>query len=528
MDRLAHAVILSWGWRRRGIAFGAGALSALAMPPFFAFPLLWVTLPTLVWLIDGAVEKAPSGRISRLGPAFSAGWWFGFGYFLAGLWWVGAAFLIETDEFGWLMPLVVLGLPAMLALFWALGAAFAQLLWSEDWRRVFALAAGLGAAEWTRGHVLSGFPWNALGYALTAGEVLMQSAALFGIYALNVIAIVIFAAPATLVATGGGERRHVALPTLAIAALATLGLFGMLRLGQADTATVPATHIRIAQPALTQLQKWDPENKDEVLAEYFRLSSPDAAPLESGTVLVWPESAFPYPLTQHPGTLAAIAELLPDGTSLVTGAYREEFLPSGEPLYYNAIYVIGDDGTILQAYDKIDLVPLGEFVPGGQMLRRLGLRQLADRGFAAGPHRRPLTLPNGATFAPLICYEIIFPGAVLREGPRPDFLLNVTNDGWFGRTTGPHQHFHQARVRSVEEGLPLVRAANTGISAIIDPYGRSLARSRLGEATMIEASLPAAIPPPFYAQWRALLVVLSLAVCMLMSATKILYRASAI
>jgi apolipoprotein N-acyltransferase len=528
MDRLAHAVILSWGWRRRGIAFGAGALSALAMPPFFVFPILWITLPTFVWLIDGAVERAPSGRISRLGPAFSAGWWFGFGYFLAGLWWVGGAFLVEADEFAWLLPLVVLGLPALLALFWGIGAALAQLLWSEDWRRIFALAAGLGGVEWLRGHILSGFPWNAIGYALTAGEVLMQSAALFGIYALGVIAVAIFAAPAAMAPATGEGRRHVALPSLAVVALAALGLYGVLRLGDAGTASIPGLTVRIAQPALSQLQKWEPENKDEVLSQYFRLSSPEGAPLESGTVLVWPESAFPYPLTQDPGTLAAIAELLPEGTALVTGAYREERPPAGASQFYNSIYVIGDDGTIVQAYDKMHLVPLGEYVPGGSMLRRLGLRQLADRGFVAGPHRRALALPQGPSFAPLICYESIFSGALLSEGPRPDFILNVTNDGWFGRTTGPYQHFHQARVRAVEEGLPLVRAANTGISAIIDPYGRIIAHGPLGEATMIETSLPKAILPPFYAQWRGLLVILSLVVCMLMALTKILYRASAV
>ncbi len=528
MDRLAHAVILSWGWRRRAIAFGGGALSALAMPPFFAFPVLWMTLPVLVWLIDGAVDRARSGRISRLAPAFASGWWFGFGYFLAGLWWVGAAFLVEAAEFGWLLPLVVVGLPAVLALFWGLGAALAQLFWSEDWRRVFALAAGLGAAEWLRGYILSGFPWNAIGYALTAGEILMQSAALFGLYALNVVAVAIFAAPAALAPVPEGERRPVMLPSLAAVGLAALGLFGVLRLSEGGATSVPGLTVRIVQPALTQLQKWDEEDKDEVLSEYFRLSSPEAAPLESGTVLVWPESAFPFPLMESPGTLAAIAELLPEGTALITGAYRVERPPNSEIQYYNSIYVIGEDGTALQAYDKVHLVPLGEYVPGGTLLRQTGLRQLADRGFVAGPHRRALTLPNGASFLPLICYEIIFPGAVLGDGPRPDFLLNLTNDGWFGRTTGPYQHFHQARVRSVEEGLPLVRAANTGISAVIDSYGRLVTQARLGETTMIEAAVPAPIPAPFYAQWRAALLVLSLAVCMLMAATKNLYRASAV
>ena len=240
MDRLADAVILSWGWRRRGIAFAAGAVSALAQPPFFAFPLLWITFPVLVWLIDGAVTNARNGRVRRFLPTFAVGWWFGFGYFLAGLWWVGEAFLVEADVFGWLLPVAVIGLPAGLALLWGLGAAAAQLLWSEDWRRIFALAAGLGGAEWVRGHLLTGFPWNSIGYALTAGEVLMQSAALVGIYALNVLAVAIFAAPATL-APAGPRGRGLALPGLALAAVAGLGLYGFVRLAQAESRLVPDT-----------------------------------------------------------------------------------------------------------------------------------------------------------------------------------------------------------------------------------------------------------------------------------------------
>jgi apolipoprotein N-acyltransferase len=167
-------------------------------------------------------------------------------------------------------------------------------------------------------------------------------------------------------------------------------------------------------------------------------------------------------------------------------------------------------------------------MPGGELLDRYRIRQLAPRAFSPGPFRRAITLPFAPPFLPLICYEIIFSGEVVGDGPRPAFMLNLTNDGWFGRTTGPYQHFHQARVRAVEEGLPLVRAANTGISAVIDPYGRNITVSPLGEATMIEARLPASIPLPLYAQWRVLMFLLSLAVCLLAVSTKILYRASAL
>jgi apolipoprotein N-acyltransferase len=523
MERLAHSVMLSWGWKRRGIAFAAGAASALAQPPFFAFPLLWLTFPVLIWLLDGAVAEGRGGRVRRLLPSFAVGWWFGFGYFLAGLWWIGAAFLVEADQFGWLLPVAVLGLPAGLALFWGLGASAARLFWSEDWRRVFALAAGLGGAEWLRGHILTGFPWNAIGYALTGGEVLMQSASLFGVDALNVIAVLIFAAPAVL-ASVDGKRLDLALPTLALASLAGLGLFGLIRLSHAEQGYVPQTTIRIVQPALDQLQKADSGNRDEIIARYVQLSAPPAQPLTTGTVLVWPETAFPFALTEEPAALAAIGDLLPPGVTLVTGAYRLERSGDGSARVFNTLYTIGDDGTVLDAYDKTHLVPFGEYLPGAGLLTRLGLRQLVAGGFVPGPRQRLLDLPSGPSFAPLICYESIFSGAVLPEGSRAGFLLNVTNDGWFGHTFGPYQHFHQARVRSVEEGLPLVRAANTGISAVIDPFGRIVTATRLGEATMVESRLPIAGHPTFYAEWRGAVLILMLGVTLLVSVSAFIRR----
>ena len=491
-------------------------MSALAQAPFFAFPVLWLTFPVFVWLLDGSVATARRGGARRFWPAFSAGWWFGFGYFLAGLWWIGAAFLVDAEQFAWLLPIAVIALPAGLALFWGLAAALAQMIWRDDWRRILALAAALGAAEWARGHVLTGFPWNAIGYALTAGEVLMQSAAALGLHALNILAVLIFAAPAAFVPPGAQAQRNIAIPALAAAGLGALALFGFIRLDQAPQASVPDVQIKIVQPAIDQAEKWKPENKQAIFQSFLDLSSEGGLPENgAGLVLVWPESAFPFALTEEPGALAAIGTMLPDGAALVTGAARVEANAGtdGGRRVFNSIYVINDRGEIEDAYDKVHLVPFGEYLPFQKTLESLGLQQLTKLpgGFSAGPRRRALSLPAAPAFSPLICYEIIFPGEVLPADPdpanpgpgdtRPGFLLNVTNDAWYGRTPGPYQHMHQARVRSIEEGLPLVRAANTGISIVSDPFGRIIARSALGEKTAITAPLPSAIQPPYSSRY---------------------------
>ena len=498
MDRLANAVILSWGVRRWAIAWVAGAVSALAHAPYFAFFLLWLTLPVLVWLIDGSVGSRDTGRFRRMRPAFAAGWWFGFGYFLVSLWWLGNAFLVEADLFAWALPIGVVALPAALALFWALAAALAGLFWSEGWQRIFALAAAVGTTEWLRGEILTGFPWNALGYVLTAGEILIQSSALIGLYGLNVIAVLVFAMPATLFPVAESGRRPIVPTVFSLLVVGLLGLYGFLRISNADNSVVDGVDLRIVQPSIDQKDKWDPAHRDRIFASYLELSKDSShGPMGPETVLVWPESAFPFFLTQEPTALAAIGELLPPGATLVTGAARLEAAPERK-LVFNSLYVINHDGVIQEAYDKVHLVPFGEYLPFQDLMEAAGLRQLTllKGGFAAGSRRRSIALPGAPSFSPLICYEIIFPGAAIPTGPRPGFLLNVTNDAWFGDTPGPYQHFYQARVRAVEEGLPLVRAANNGISAVTDAYGRIVSATQLNEERAIKVELPVAIARP--------------------------------
>lgn len=522
MDRLANAVILAWGIRRWAIAWIAGVVSAFAQPPFFAFFLLWLTMPVLVWLIDGSVGSLEQGRMRRWRPAFATGWWFGFGYFLASLWWLGNAFLVEADVFAWVLPLAIIGLPAGLALFWGLAAVLARAMWSDDWRRIFSLAAAFGIMEWLRGTILTGFPWNAIGYALTAGEVMMQSASLIGIYGLNVLAVIVFAAPATVFPGPEKGRRPVAVAALAILLMAILGLYGFLRLSNADQAVVDGVRLRLVQPSIAQADKWNPENKERIFRSYLALSQ-DAAlgPMGPDTVLVWPESAFPFVLTQEPGALGAIGEMLPPGAALVTGAARLETVSSGRPRAFNSLYVINHEGVIQDAYDKVHLVPFGEYLPFQSVLESIGLEQLTRLrgGFSPGTRRRAMSLPGAPAFSPLICYEIIFPGAAVPPGDRPGFILNVTNDAWFGNTPGPYQHFYQARVRAVEEGLPLVRNANTGISAVVDGYGRIVVATKLNEKRAIEAQLPVSLVQPLASKYGGIVLLSLIFSCLFVSIT---------
>jgi apolipoprotein N-acyltransferase len=517
--RLVHGIVLAWGWRRALIGFAAGAVSVLALAPFNAWPVLFLSFPVVVFLIDGA----GGGRAGGIPAAALSGWWFGFGYFLAGLYWIGYAFLVDAPTFGWLMPIAVAGLPALLALFFAAGFALARAMWRADSRRMLALAAALTSTEWLRGHILTGFPWNAIGYTLTTPNALAQTAAGLGLWGLTFIAVAVFASPATLFDDRSIVPRRWLPLTLAIAVLIAMGGYGAFRLQRAPTRFVEAVRLRIMQPNLPQDVKFNYGAKNEVMQKYLALSDRASGPQASGvrdvSLLIWPESAFPFFLTREPDALAQIASLLPKGTLLITGGVRPpDAAPPGMPITraYNSIYVIDNTGTIQSAYDKLHLVPFGEYLPLQSTLESFGLSQLTKLrgGFIAGTRRRPIILPNAPKMLPLICYEAIFPGDITKGEERPGWIVNVTNDGWFGISTGPFQHLQQARLRAVEEGLPIVRAANTGISAVIDPLGRVVARLGLGAEGVLDSGLPVAATPTLYSRYGdlpiAVLVALSI------------------
>jgi apolipoprotein N-acyltransferase len=525
--RLAHTIVLTWGWRRILIAFLAGASTALALPPLNIWPVPFLTFPILVWLVDGAA----AGRLGGVLAAASAGWWFGFGYFLAGLYWVGHAFLVDAKTFGWLLPFAVIALPAGMAVYTALGLALARLMWTRGATRLVALAVALTLAEWLRGHMFSGFPWNVYGYALISPLWLAQGAALVGLWGLTFVAVAVFASPAVLADDRADTRRPWLAPALAAVVIAALAIYGALRLATIPTTFVEGVRLRIMQPNLQQDEKFNYAQKQQVMSRYLALSDRSSGPQSTGvrdaTHLIWPESAFPFFLTREADALAQIATLLPPGTVLITGAVRPPATTPNAAVTraYNSVYAIDHDGSILSVYDKVHLVPFGEYLPYQDLLEQLGLTQLTQvrGGFIAGDRRRTQRVPGAPDFLPLVCYEIIFPGdAVPRSerpgwlydhvgryvgwpfvaggGERPGWLLNLTNDGWFGASAGPYQHFQQARVRAIEEGLPLVRAANTGISAVVDPLGRVIKSLPLGTEGVLDSALPQAIAPTPYAR----------------------------
>ena len=526
---LANRVILSWGWQRRLIAFFAGAIGALAMPPFSVWPVLAISFALAVWLIDGARASTGKLQLGTLWAAAVTGWWFGFGYFLAGLWWLGAAFLVEADKFAILMPLGVLGLPAGLAIFHAFGFMLARLVWPQRHMRILSFAAAMTLSDWVRGHVLTGFPWNSFGLSLGSAPVMDQAAALFGLYGLSFIALACLGVFALLGTqdTDGPAARPIAY---ACAALIALAAYGLWRVPSGPAPVAPKIAIRIMQPNLQQDAKFGPENREEIMRRYLTLSDRATSPTTTGvatvTHLIWPESAFPFILDRDRKALMDIAALLPPGVTLITGAARvEEPLPGErQARYFNALQTVDDEGRVRATYDKVHLVPFGEYLPFRTLFDRLGITQFVaiPGGFEHGrPPAGPMTIAGLPPVAPLICYEAIFPGAVVPDGARAGVLLNVTNDAWFGHTPGPYQHLAQARMRAIEEGMPLIRAANTGFSGIFDSYGRPVRLLGLGLEGVIDGSLPIATGPTLFARFGdgvpAMMVIFSYALLLRVS-----------
>jgi apolipoprotein N-acyltransferase len=496
MTGLAGRIILLHGWKRSALAIFAGAFAVLALPPFDFFAAAFVSFVLLVLLIEGAVAPPNAGPLRRIMPAVKIGWQFGFGYFLAGLWWLGNALLVEADEFAWAIPLAVLVLPAGLALFYALAAGLARVIWTEGVGAIAALAFGFGVAEWLRGFLFTGFPWNPVGHLAMPAPLLMQSASLIGVEGMNALAVLFFSLPAVLF-LGRHRRRGIFLLVLLAAAHAG---FGYYRLQDAVSDKKDGMLVRLVQPSVSQSEKWDDAARDRIFSKLLELSAAKPADgRKRPDLIVWPETSIPFLLTERPDGYSAIAAALEDGQTLLAGAVRQEGdRKSGEEVrYYNSLLVINDKGELIGASDKKHLVPFGEYLPLDDILRSLGLSEVVKipGGFSPGATRRNIVLASGVKLNPLICYEVIFPNEITAGDGRADAMINVTNDAWYGDTPGPWQHLRFAQIRAVEQGLPLLRAANNGMSVSIDSYGQIAEGLKLGEIATLDTYLPVKLQP---------------------------------
>lgn len=494
MSNLHQRLISSLtGWRKALLTVLSGAIITLALPPFDFLPAGFIGFPLLVLLIDSGITTDKTSGWKRLRPAFITGWLFGFGYFLAGLWWIGMALLVDAENFAWALPLAILGLPAFLALFFACAVALARIFWGAGIIRILVLAMMLGLSEYLRSFILTGFPWNALGYMLMPTPILMQSVTITGLYGMNILAVVIFAMPALLFGSEWQRYGWRGGLTIAIALLAVHAGYGAWRLQQplANELAEDAPVIRLVQASIAQDAKWDNQLRREIFDKHLNLSTlAPANGMPVPDVIIWPETSVPYVLPQVGEALSAIGEALQPKQTLLAGAVRGE----GETLssYYNSIFAVNSEGKVTATADKVHLVPFGEYLPLEGLLRSFGVQEVIELpgGFTAAPARHSLSVNPRLTLLPLICYEAIFPSELGYQGKAVDAIINITNDAWYGNTPGPYQHFRQAQLRAVEQGLPLLRAANNGISAITDSYGRIRAEMKLDEIGFIDSSLP--------------------------------------
>ena len=497
------------GLVRIGLALAAGVATGLVHPPFGLIP----------GLLGYALLMLLAERSAGTKGAFWMGWLAGFAYFFVSCWWVAEAFLVNPAQ-AWMAPFAASLLPAGLGLFWGAATALYRRFKPDGVLRVLVFAAFFCLFEWLRGHVLTGFPWNPAGASWKAGSAGSQFAAVVGVYGLGFVTVAAAAAFGPLL-SGGSRKARIGSAALGAIAFAALVIGGAARLSQARLELTD-TVVRIVQADVAQESKWTPEAYQGIVDRYVNLTARPGALVPD--LIIWPEGALPASANRvfAPGSPdgAAIARAVQPGQSLIVGLSRgvaEPAAPEGER-YYNSLFVLTDEGgdglRVSATYDKYRLVPFGEFLPAGGVLGALGVRSLTHMpvDFSPGPRPAPIDIPGAPRAQPLICYESLYAGFTPGGAARPGWIVNISNDAWFGRTSGPLQHLNLASYRAIETGLPMVRSTPTGVSAMIDPWGRVIADQRLepGESGVIDARLPQATAPTLYGRWGDLPFALAL------------------
>ena len=472
----------------------AGSISVLALPPLHILPFLWLSFPLLLINIE---------RSKSILSAMIMGWSFGFGFFTAGLYWICNALLIDTHNFAWLIPFAILGFGLGLGSFTALTSA---LTWKilhlskketpSPLRLIFVFALLWTFFEWIRSWILTGFLWNPLGSVWVCSVPILQIASLTGVYGLSFITVLFASFPYLFFFN---RKRAILLNSMAILALLAISLWGYYR-SATPYEMVPHVKLRLVQGNIAQTLKWSPQLVIEHLTKHLRLTQ--SSGFEKITHVIWSETAAPSLLGESETARAALARGVPENGAMIVGTIRRNRNPISHHLHwYNSLQILDQYGDIIGTYDKSHLVPFGEYVPGHSYIPFNKITQgIADYSAGSGPVTMPAIgiLPS---FSPLICYEDIFPSQVVTVKNRPHWLLAITNDAWFGMSSQPWQHLAAAQLRAVEQGLPVIRVANTGISAVIDPYGRILSSLPLGTEGVIDSELPDAIDRTIFARY---------------------------
>jgi apolipoprotein N-acyltransferase len=496
--------------RPRLMAALSGILIGFAQPPFGFLPGLF-GYALLLWVLEGDLGPKPR----RL--AFLIGWLSAFTYYLISCFWVAEAFLVDAQTYGWMAPFAVTLMPAGLGLFWGLCCVVYLWLKPQGPRRFLFFSALFSVFEMFRGMALSGFPWDLSGATWKAGGAMSQTASVLGVYGLGFLTVAMFTAPVAIRRDRGWRGYWPVLAAIGVFVVCFAG--GEIRL-LTTRITDTQTLVRLVQPAVGQKAKWTNGAFGSLFDDYVSMSR--AAPKMGGRrpdIVVWPEGALPAIeedlFAADSWTAPVMANLLQNNQVLIMGTSRQDLDSHGHEVWRNSMMImrgLQGQAEITGYYDKFKLVPFGEFTPFASLLNPLGMKALThfDDSFTPGPRTAPMSVAGLPRFLPLICYEGIFPSLDMTEYHvkndirRPYFIANISNDAWFGATSGPLQHLNLASYRAIEEGLPMIRSTPTGVSAIVDPLGRVRSGSEidLGERGFRDTLLPERVDPPLYSGVR--------------------------
>ncbi len=470
---------------RYGCALAAGIMATLTLPPIHIYPLLIPAFSGLLLLLVSA--HSPK-------QAFLIAWWFGFGYFTTGLYWFAYALMWEADKFAWLIPFAVLGLPAILSIYYGIaGYCLRKLSLQSSIANILLFASIFTSVEWLRGHLFGGFPWNLIGYSWGFSTIMLQPAAIFGIYGLSWATILMASLAAALFWPHKiTPRKQQAMLLLSLLLILGAFTYGWLRLSDNITRYTDVT-LQLVQANIAQPHKWNPELQIAAIQKHIALSR-SLAGKDNANLIIWSESSYPFILEERSPPIQTITNSISANSQLITGALRANIERSGGMKLWNSLFIVNSDALIIDYYDKYRLVPFGEFIPLRGLIPMEKKITHGMQDFTPGEGAKIL-YPEGDNmpgFLPLICYEAIFPDLAAQNSKNAGWIVNITNDAWFGDSTAPYQHLQMARMRAIEQGLPLVRVANSGITAVIDPYGRILQYLPLGISGSIYSKLPEA------------------------------------